>query len=62
MTGSVVADSVEFNIEYMHPMDGCGRVLDATGAVEEGGGALSGRVRVNDSCGGYLTGTFPLQR
>jgi len=62
VTGSVVADSVEFALEYMNPMDGCGGVLDATGAVEEGGSALSGRVRVNDSCGGYLTGTFSLQR
>jgi len=43
-------------------MDGCGGILDGTGTVEEGGDAFSGRARVNDSCGGYLSGTFALRK
>ena len=62
VTGSIVADSVTFTIEYLNPMDGCGGILDGKGRVEEGGGAFSGRARVNDSCGGSLSGTFALRR
>ena len=62
VTGSIVADSVTFTLDYMNPMDGCGGILDGTGTVEEGGDAFSGRARVNDSCGGYLSGTFALRK
>jgi hypothetical protein len=62
VTGAVVADSVSFRLSYTNPMDGCGGTFDGTGVVEEGGDAFSGRARVNDSCGGYLSGTFALRR
>ena len=62
VAGTIVADSVSFTLQYMNPLDGCGGVLEGEGTVDEGGGALSGRVSVNDSCGGYLAGTFAMQK
>ena len=62
VTGAVVADSVTFQLNYLNPMDGCGGVMDGKGTVEEGGDAFSGRAQVNDSCGGFLSGTFALQK
>jgi hypothetical protein len=41
---------------------GCGGTLDGTGTVTEGGESFAGRVRVNDSCGGYLSGTFSFKK
>ena len=60
--GTLVADTVNFRLTYTNPMDGCGGTFEGTGAVEEGGGAFSGRARVNDSCGGYLSGSFTVRR
>lgn len=62
VAGSIVADTARFSLEYVNPMDGCGGTLDGTGAVESGGGNLNGRVRVNDSCNGYLAGTFSTRK
>ena len=62
VTGSVQADTVRFSLNYMNPMDGCGGTVDGTGTIEEGGGAFSGRMRVNDSCAGYISGTFSLKK
>jgi len=62
VTGSVAADSVSFSLEYLNPMDGCGGILEGNGTVAEGGASFSGRARVNDSCGGYLAGTFSFRR
>jgi hypothetical protein len=62
VAGSIVADTARFSLQYMNPMDGCGGTLDGTGAVESGGGNLAGRVRVNDSCNGYLSGTFSTKK
>jgi len=62
VTGTLVADTVNFRLTYTNPMDGCGGSFDGTGVVEEGGEAFSGRARVNDSCGGYLSGTFAVRR
>jgi len=62
VTGTVVADTARFNLNYLNPMDGCGGTLDGTGTVESGGDAFAGRVRVNDSCGGYISGSFAMKR
>ena len=62
VTGSIVADSVTFTLDYLNPMDGCDGILDGTGTVKEGGVGFSGRARVNDSCGGFLSGSFTLRR
>jgi hypothetical protein len=58
LVGDIVADTARFSLDYVNPMDGCGGNLDGTGTVEPGGAAFNGRVRVNDSCNGYLSGTF----
>lgn len=60
--GAIVADSARFSLEYVNPMDGCGGTLNGNGTVESGGGAFAGRVRVNDSCNGYLAGTFSTKK
>jgi hypothetical protein len=62
LVGTIIADTARFSLDYVNPSDGCGGNLDATGTVEPGGGSLAGRVRVNDSCNGYVSGTFSLTR
>lgn len=62
VVGTLVADTARFELEYVNPMDGCGGTLDGTGTVDSGGSAFGGRVRVNDSCNGYLSGTFSIKR
>lgn len=62
VTGTLVADTATIRLDYMNPMDGCGGTFEARGPVEEGGEAFSGRARVNDSCGGLLSGTVRLRR
>jgi len=61
VAGTLVADTARFAMEYVNPMDGCGGTLDGTGTVESGGAAFGGRVRVNDSCNGFLSGTFSVK-
>ena len=62
VAGTLVADTARFALEYVNPMDGCGGTLNGTGTVESGGAAFAGRVRVNDSCNGYLSGTISLKK
>lgn len=62
VAGTLVADTARFALEYVNPMDGCGGTLDGTGTVGSGGAAFAGRVRVNDSCNGYLSGTFSVEK
>lgn len=62
ITGTLVADTATLRLDYVNPMDGCGGTFEAKGPVEEGGDAFSGRARVNDSCGGFLSGTVRLRR
>jgi len=62
VTGTLVADTARFELEYVNPMDGCGGALAGTGTVESGGEAFAGRIRVNDSCNGILSGTFSLKK
>jgi len=62
LNGALVADTVTFTLSYTNPMDGCGGTLDGTGTVAEGRQSFSGRASVNDSCGGYLSGTFMMRR
>lgn len=60
--GTLVADTAQFALGYVNPMDGCSGRLEGTGVVEEGGASFSGRARINDACNGYLTGTFRFRR
>lgn len=60
--GTLVADTARFSMDYVNPMDGCGGTLEGTGTVEEGGGAFSGRARINDACYGSLSGNFSFQK
>ena len=62
LAGAIVADTARFSLNYSNPMDGCGGTLEGSGPVEEGGEGFGGRVRVNDSCYGYLSGTFSMKR
>jgi len=62
VAGTLVADTARFALEYVNPMDGCGGTLDGTGTVDSGGAAFAGRVRVNDSCNGDLSGTFSMKK
>ncbi|MFO8174509.1 MAG: hypothetical protein ACQET1_10110 [Gemmatimonadota bacterium] len=60
--GTLVADTARFSLSYVNPMDGCSGTLEGTGPVEEGGTAFSGRTRIQDSCNGYLSGSFRFRK
>ena len=62
VTGTLVADSVSFSLDYLNPMDGCGGLLQGEGRVEAGGESFTGRARLNDSCHGFLVATFAMRR
>jgi hypothetical protein len=62
VAGTLVADTARFSLDYVNPMDGCGGTLDGTGTVTGDGEQFAGRVRVNDTCNGYLSGTFSTRK
>lgn len=62
IAGTLVADTARFSLDYVNPMDGCGGTLDGTGVVGSDGEEFGGRVRVNDTCNGYLSGTFSTRK
>ena len=62
ITGALAADSVTFRLNYENPMDGCDGILEGRGTVSDGGGEFTVNADVNDSCGGFLGGTFSFRR
>lgn len=60
-TGSVVADTLRLTIPYTMP-DGCTGIANLLGPIADGGGAASGSMDLQDSCGGALGGTFSFSR
>jgi len=62
VSGTLAADTALFSLEYVNPMDGCGGTLNGTGTVSAGAAEFTGRVRVNDDCNGYLSGTFSTRK
>ena len=60
--GSIAADTIRFSMVYTNPMDGCGGTVDGTGVVEEGGGEFEGRIEVDDSCAGFISGTYSFSK
>jgi hypothetical protein len=61
-TGMIVADSLSWSGPYTIRENGCTGTATGQGAIAEGGGAVSGTMRVEDSCGGPLTGSFSFTR
>lgn len=60
--GMVVADSVDFQMPYEILENGCSGVVYGRNAIAQGGGSFGGPIRLDDSCGGELTGTATIQR
>ena len=60
--GTIVADTVDFQVPYEILETGCSGVVYGRNAIAEGGGSFGGPIRLDDSCGGELTGTATIQR
>ena len=60
--GAIVADTLDFRMPYEIQENGCIGVVTGRGDVAQGGGAFSGPVVVDDSCGGAMNGTISIQR
>ena len=60
--GTIVADTVDFQVPYEILESGCSGVVYGRNAIAEGGGYFGGPIRLDDSCGGELTGTATIQR
>jgi hypothetical protein len=61
VTGSVAADTLRLTIPYSMP-NGCTGTASLLGPIADGGGGASGRMDLQDSCGGGLAGTFSFSR
>lgn len=60
--GAIVADTFDFQMPYEILENGCSGVLSGRSAISQGGGAFGGAIRLDDSCGGEMTGTMTIQR
>jgi hypothetical protein len=60
--GAIVADTLDFRMPYAIQENGCVGVVTGRGGVTQGGGAFSGPVALDDSCGGAMNGTITIQR
>lgn len=60
--GAIVADTLDFRMPYAIQENGCVGVVTGRGGVAQGGGAFSGPVALDDSCGGAMSGTISIQR
>lgn len=60
-SGALSADSLAFSGTYTEE-NGCEGTITATGVVSEGGGRVEGPMRVDDTCGGLLEGSFVFRR
>ena len=60
--GAIVADTLDFRMPYAIQENGCVGVVTGRGGVAHGGGAFSGPVALDDSCGGAMSGTISIQR
>jgi hypothetical protein len=60
--GVVVADTVDFQMPYEILENGCSGVVYGRSGITEGGSAFGGAIRLDDSCGGEMTGTATIQR
>jgi hypothetical protein len=60
--GTLVADTLEFQIPYEILQNGCAGVVRGRGAVAEGGTGLGGAIELDDACDGQMSGTLTLTR
>lgn len=60
--GSLAADTVRFEMPYEIQENGCAGTLYGNAPVTPGGAGFEGPVRLDDSCGGELSGTMAVTR
>ena len=60
--GTIVADSLDFQIPYEILENGCAGVVTGRGAIAEGGSGLGGAIELEDACDGQMSGTLTLTR
>lgn len=61
ITGTVSADHLAISGSYRQER-GCEGTVTGTGTIDDGGGVAQGALRVEDTCGGVLEGTFRFTR
>jgi len=60
--GTIVADSLDFQIPYEILENGCAGVVRGRGGIAEGGTGLGGAIQLEDACDGQMSGTLTLTR
>lgn len=60
--GTIVADSLDFEIPYEILENGCAGVVRGRGAIVEGGSGLAGPIQLDDACDGQMSGSLTLTR
>ncbi len=62
MEGTISGDTLTWTGDYTMPSQGCTGTTRGSGPIAEGGASVSGRVRIDDSCFGRLSGRFSFNR
>lgn len=60
--GAIVADTLDFQMPYEILDNGCSGTVHGRGAIVEGGAGFGAPIRLDDSCGGELSGTATVTR
>ena len=60
--GTIVADTLDFQMPYEILQNGCAGTVYGRGAIVEGGTGFGAPIRLDDSCGGELSGTATVTR
>ena len=60
--GTLLADSLDFQMPYEILETGCAGVVRGRGAVAEAGAGMGGAIQVDDACDGQMSGTLTLTR
>ena len=60
--GTIVADSLDFQMPYEILDNGCAGTVHGRAGIAEGGTGFGSPIRLDDSCGGEMTGTVTVTR
>lgn len=60
--GTVIADTVDFQMPYEMVEEGCAGVVQGRTAIASGGAGFEGPIRLEDSCNGQMEGTLAVRR
>ena len=60
--GAIVADTLDFQMPYEILDNGCAGTVSGRAGIAEGGTGFGSPIRLDDSCGGEMTGSVTVTR